>query len=161
MGCVYLCVGCHFELLNCIPLLKKEIEFKSQHSFFFYFFFGFFLTVSGFALYRLITGDLDLLSFMFLVLLSFIIGYIFSFRFDCRITLDSNHLKFKYIIPFRKTILINTDKIVEIDKHEDNPKRYHKKIYIKTISKNFLVRYNTSEISDEKFIEILLKVISK
>ena len=140
--------------------LKKEIHFRSRYSFLFYFFAGFFFLVCCFALYRLVTGDLDLPGFIFLVLVSFLPGYIFSFRFDCRVTLDSKHLKLRYIIPFRQPVLIEIGQIVEIDKHEDAMKRYHKKIFIVTPAKNYLVRYNISDGSDAALLEILHQIIS-
>jgi hypothetical protein len=104
-------------------------------------------------------GRAGLPSFMFLVFLSFLIGYIFSFRFDCRITLNSENLAVRYLFPFKKTIRIKIYKIIEFDKHEDTLYRYHKKIFIKTSEGDYLVRYNISDEADEKFLTALKKVI--
>ncbi len=141
--------------------MKKEVAFKSHYSFFFYLFSGFFLIVFSFALYRFATGDLDLPGFLFLTLLSFLIGYFFSFRFDCQITLNSENLTVRYILPFRKKLSIKTDSIIEFDKHEDTLKRYHKKMFIKTLAKSYLIRYNISDSSDENLLKVLHRIIIK
>jgi hypothetical protein len=94
-------------------------------------------------------------------LLSFLIGYFCSFRFDCQITLDPAYLKFKYVIPFKKAVLININQITEFDKHEDSVYRYHKKIFIKTFSESYLVRYNVSDNSDEDFLARLHEIVDK
>jgi hypothetical protein len=98
---------------------------------------------------------------MFLVFTPFLIGYFFSFRFDCQVTLDAKYLEFAYFIPFRKSIRINTDQIVEVDKHQDFIKRYHKKLLINTFEKSYLIRYNISDDSDEEFLKTLQKIVGK
>lgn len=131
--------------------MEKEVYFKSGYSYIFYSSIIISLTVLGFSLYSMSNNNLDVSSFLILNFGTCTIS-LFSLRYDCRISIIRGELCIKYILPFNKSIVIDTKEIIEVDKHQDYSRRGYKKLFLKTKSEHFLIQYNISDQSDESLL---------
>lgn len=141
--------------------MEKEITFRSKFSQIFYLFLLFLLAVLSFSIYRLANGDLDWRGLLILNTISFCIAYLFSLRWDCRISLVADILQVKYVLPFHKTIRIEMNQLIAFDKHPDVVHRYYKKLFLKTETSYYLINYNISDDSDEMLLEVLGKIVTR
>lgn len=141
--------------------MNNHIQFKSSFSGIFYLMCLLITGVLALSLSRFFNQDLDFAGLVFLNGISFLIGYYSSFRFDCWVSIDNGILRIKYLLPFRKTIIIDADQINDFEKQKDAVRRYYKRIIIKTVKKDYVIEYNISDESDEKFQNALRQLTIK